>query len=49
MGKKQDKVMPYELEDLESIYDQEYIELEFKSELNEWREDNESSDYRTSY
>jgi hypothetical protein len=44
MKHKQDTIETYE--DIENVFDQEFLEQEFEYQLSEWREDNEqSSDY----
>lgn len=45
MTKKQATLEDYE--EFESVYDQDFIEQEFINELTEWRENNESSSYRS--
>ena len=43
MTKKQDTIDTYE--DMENVFDQEFIEEQFQSELTEWRMNEQSSDY----
>lgn len=44
MTKKQDTLDTYE--DIENVFDQEFLEQEFEYQLSEWR-DNEQSSYRS--
>jgi hypothetical protein len=43
MKHKQDTIETYE--DIENVYDQDFIEYEFEDQLTEWRENEQSSDY----
>lgn len=46
MSKKTDTIDTYE--DMNDVFDNEFIELEFINELTEWRENNEQqSSYRS--